>query len=103
MGCRVGRRPRPGRAHVQPDPQAKRRDPRGDYVRRHVPELARLDGKQIHEPWKLGGVDGYPLRSSTTRTSPPVAGAESNPACSRSWLPKVRPVTHSEDVVHPQR
>ena len=43
-----------------PTLQAKRHDPDGAYVRRYVPELAHLDGKRIHEPWKLGGVDGYP-------------------------------------------
>jgi deoxyribodipyrimidine photo-lyase len=31
--------------------QAKRHDPEGDYVRRHVPELADLPGSTIHEPW----------------------------------------------------
>src|SRR4051794_8427821 len=43
-----------------PTLQAKRRDPSGDYVRRYVPELAHLDAKTIHEPWTIGGVDGYP-------------------------------------------
>jgi deoxyribodipyrimidine photolyase len=43
-----------------PTLQAKRRDPRGDYVRRYVPELTHLDAGHIHEPWKVGGVDGYP-------------------------------------------
>jgi deoxyribodipyrimidine photo-lyase len=43
-----------------PTLQAKRRDPGGDYVRRYVPELAHLDTEQIHEPWRLGGVEGYP-------------------------------------------
>jgi deoxyribodipyrimidine photo-lyase len=32
--------------------QAKRFDPNGDYVRRHVPELAELPGPTIHEPWR---------------------------------------------------
>jgi hypothetical protein len=26
-------------------------EPRGDYVRRHVPELAALAGPCVHEPW----------------------------------------------------
>src|SRR4051812_21348961 len=43
-----------------PTLQGKRRDPSGDYVRRYVPELAHLDAKTIHEPWTIGGVDGYP-------------------------------------------
>ena len=32
-------------------------DPRGDYVRRWVPELAHLAGKAAHEPWTV--LDGY--------------------------------------------
>jgi deoxyribodipyrimidine photo-lyase len=43
-----------------PTLQAKRRDASGDYVRRYVPELRQLDAKTIHEPWTIGGVDGYP-------------------------------------------
>jgi deoxyribodipyrimidine photo-lyase len=39
--------------------QARRHDPRGDYVRRYVPELAPVDGAAVHEPWKLpAGVRG---------------------------------------------
>lgn len=33
--------------------QGHRFDPRGDYVRRHVPELAGVEGKAVHEPWTL--------------------------------------------------
>ncbi len=33
--------------------QAHRFDPQGDYVRRHVPELAGVEGKAVHEPWTL--------------------------------------------------
>ncbi len=34
-----------------PVTQGERFDPSGDYVRRWVPELARLDAKWIHSPW----------------------------------------------------
>ncbi len=45
-----------------PITQGKRFDPDGRYVRRHVAELAGIDGAAVHEPWTLpGGVpDGYP-------------------------------------------
>lgn len=36
-----------------PVAQARRFDPRGDYVRRWVPELAHLEAPAIHEPWTL--------------------------------------------------
>jgi deoxyribodipyrimidine photo-lyase len=36
-----------------PTRQAERFDPDGVYVRRYVPELAGIEGKAIHEPWKL--------------------------------------------------
>jgi deoxyribodipyrimidine photo-lyase len=32
--------------------QAKRFDPDGEYVRRYVPELARLPTRYLHEPWR---------------------------------------------------
>ena len=44
--------------------QGERFDPRGDYVRRYIPELAHLPGKSAQTPWDvLGGYDhGYPER-----------------------------------------
>lgn len=35
-------------------------DPRGEYVRRWVPELRGLAGADAHEPWQHGGAAGYP-------------------------------------------
>ena len=42
--------------------QGEKFDPSGDYIRKYVPELAHLNGKDIHQPWTvLGGLDnGYP-------------------------------------------
>jgi deoxyribodipyrimidine photo-lyase len=36
-----------------PVTQGEKFDPEGDYVRRWVPELAKLNGKTIHAPWTL--------------------------------------------------
>lgn len=36
-----------------PVKQSKDQDPRGDFIRRWVPELEPLSEKQIHEPWKI--------------------------------------------------
>ncbi|GGK95530.1 cryptochrome/photolyase family protein [Mangrovihabitans endophyticus] len=33
--------------------QAERYDPDGVYVRRYVPELASVEGKAVHQPWRL--------------------------------------------------
>ena len=37
-------------------------DPNGDYVRKYVPELRGIPGKEVHEPWLLlsGLSEGYP-------------------------------------------
>ena len=45
-----------------PVTQGKRFDPKGDYVRRWVPELAHLPGKAAHTPWQHaeGYRCGYP-------------------------------------------
>jgi deoxyribodipyrimidine photo-lyase len=42
---------RPNRV-FNPIAQARRFDPDGAYVRRHVPELAGLEGSAVHEPWR---------------------------------------------------
>jgi len=44
--------------------QGARFDPRGDYVRRWVPELAHLPGTLAHRPWEApdGYAHGYPPR-----------------------------------------
>lgn len=50
---------------LNPTTQARRFDPDGAYVRRWVPELAGLEGRAVHEPWRLPGperaaYDAYP-------------------------------------------
>ncbi len=45
-----------------PIEQGRRFDPDGKYIKRFIPELAHLNGDDIHEPWSvIGGLDnGYP-------------------------------------------
>ncbi len=44
-----------------PVTQSQRFDPEGHYLRRWVPELAGLDARSIHEPWRYaGGPKAYP-------------------------------------------
>jgi deoxyribodipyrimidine photo-lyase len=52
---------RPNRV-LNPMRQARRFDPNGDYVRRWVPELAVIEGADIHEPWRDDAVlsENYP-------------------------------------------
>ncbi len=47
---------RPNRV-LDPLSQARRFDPRGDYVRRWVPELAALEGAEVHRPWALDDLE----------------------------------------------
>lgn len=37
-------------------------DPEGNYVRKFIPELSHVSGKEVHEPWLLvdGLINGYP-------------------------------------------
>ncbi len=44
--------------------QGRRYDPRGDYVRRWIPELRHIGGPDVHEPWLVAGAHehGYPAR-----------------------------------------
>jgi deoxyribodipyrimidine photo-lyase len=43
-----------------PMTQGERFDPDGEYVRRYVPELARITGKKIHQPWGDAAASHYP-------------------------------------------
>ena len=43
-----------------PVTQAKKFDADGAFVRRWVPELAALEVPALFEPWRFGGVKGYP-------------------------------------------
>ena len=36
-----------------PVTQSERFDPEGTYIRRHVPELARVEARRIHAPWTM--------------------------------------------------
>lgn len=56
----TGANPRPQRA-LNALRQAHRFDPTGAYVRRYVAELAAIEGRAVHEPWKLRALpNGYP-------------------------------------------
>lgn len=45
-----------------PITQGKKFDPTGDYIRRHIPELAGVGAREIHQPWLLPEQPaGYPL------------------------------------------
>ena len=48
----TGNDTRPNRV-LNPLRQAHRFDPEGEYVRRHLPELREVEGRAVHEPWKL--------------------------------------------------
>ncbi len=60
----TGNDTRPNRV-LNPIRQARRFDPHGEYVRRHVPELAAIPTGAVHEPWRLrsaGAALDYPER-----------------------------------------
>lgn len=42
-----------------PVSQSEKFDPKGDFIRYYLPELAQLQGKQLHWPHALGGVKAY--------------------------------------------
>lgn len=50
---------RPNRV-LNPVLQARRYDRTGEYVRRYVEELAEAPGPALLEPWRHGGLPGYP-------------------------------------------
>jgi deoxyribodipyrimidine photo-lyase len=59
----TGTDPSPYVRVFNPMKQGRDHDPRGDYIRRWVPELRAVDGAGVHEPWLLpdGPPPGYPM------------------------------------------
>jgi deoxyribodipyrimidine photo-lyase len=66
----TGNDTRPNRV-LNPIRQAHRFDPDGEYVRRHVPELAGIAGRAVHEPWKLDPEDRAGLDYPEPLVPPP--------------------------------
>ena len=52
----TGHDTRPNRV-LNPFRQAERFDPKGDYVRRYVEELAAVPGSAVHRPWAMDPAD----------------------------------------------
>ncbi|EHH68090.1 cryptochrome/photolyase family protein [Gluconobacter morbifer] len=53
-----------------PSRQAEKFDPDGDYIRRWVPELAKLSGKALVEPWKAQAEDLHAAGVTLGKTYP---------------------------------
>jgi len=79
----TGNDTRPNRV-LNPLRQARRFDPDGDYVRRHVEELADVDGAAVHEPWRLPARRRTSLRYPPPLIDPAAIGARLRRARSRS-------------------
>jgi len=54
-----------------PVTQSERFDGEGKFIRRYVPELARVPNKYIHAPWKMGRVEQEALSIVIGRDYPP--------------------------------
>jgi deoxyribodipyrimidine photo-lyase len=53
-----------------PVAQSERFDPHGDFIRRHIPELAGVDDRRIHAPWTLTAAQQREARCEIGRDYP---------------------------------
>jgi deoxyribodipyrimidine photo-lyase len=68
----VGADPAPYfRRLLNPTTQQKRHDPRGKYVRRWVPELAKVPDEHLAEPWKMSDEEQRAASCVIGRDYPP--------------------------------
>jgi deoxyribodipyrimidine photo-lyase len=74
----TGTDPQPYFRVFNPTRQAERFDPEGSYIRQWVPELAKVEGGAIFEPWKLSESDqkAAGVRVGTDYPAPIVAHDE---------------------------
>jgi deoxyribodipyrimidine photo-lyase len=63
----------PGHRVFSPVRQGERFDPEGDYVRRWIPEIARVPARSVHAPWTLGRAE---RRALCPDYPPPVVDLE---------------------------
>jgi deoxyribodipyrimidine photo-lyase len=63
----------PGHRIFSPVRQGERFDPDGTYVRRWIPELARVPARNVHAPWALGRAE---RRALCPDYPPPVVDVE---------------------------
>jgi len=54
-----------------PVTQSEKFDPHGKFIRRHVPELARVPDRFIHAPWRLPVAEQEALETIIGRDYPP--------------------------------
>jgi deoxyribodipyrimidine photo-lyase len=81
--------------------QGQRFDPAGTYVKRWVPELARVPAPEIHEPWKLARAD---RRSLCPEYPPPIVDLDEARSRALAALADApRPIRGSSPHMHIDR
>jgi deoxyribodipyrimidine photo-lyase len=70
-----------------PIKQSKDHDPKGDFIKRWLPELLNLPEQYIHEPWALTALEGQMYSFDLSRDYyPPIVSVEASAKVARQTL-----------------
>ena len=74
-------------------------DPNGEFIKRWVPELSKLEGNDIHEPWLIPGLIGHEKRFKLGSNYPfPIVNLKESISVARQHFKNVRQTKNFREI-----
>ena len=82
-----------------PIKQSLDQDPNGDFIKKWVPELKNIQGKLIHEPWKLTYIDQKSINFELGKDYPlPIVNNQQTTRIARDRIWKVKKSNQAKEL-----